>query len=84
MVFDRPRLTAARSAGGIRQDMAEAQKAGITGTPAFYLAYTDPGSSKVKTVTALKGARPFADFKAAIDALLAEPPKTGPEKPAAP
>ena len=77
-------MATARSADEIRQDMAQAQKAGITGTPAFYLAYTDPGSSKVKSVTALKGARPFADFKAAIDGLLAEQPKAAPEKKAGP
>ena len=77
-------MATARSAAEIRQDMAQAQKAGITGTPAFYLAYTDPGSSKVKSVTALKGARPFADFKVAIDGLLAEPPKAAPEKKAGP
>jgi protein-disulfide isomerase len=77
-------MAAARPADEIRQDMAQAQKAGITGTPAFYLAYTDPGSTKVKTLTALKGARPYADFKAAIDALLAEQPKAAPEKPAGP
>ena len=60
-------LSSGRSDGEIRKDMAEAEKAGVTGTPAFFLAYTDPGSYKVKTVTGLKGAQPFAAFKAAID-----------------
>jgi protein-disulfide isomerase len=77
-------MAAGRSADEIRQDMAQAQKAGITGTPAFFLAYTDPNSSKVKTLSALKGARPYADFKAAIDALLAEPAKAAAEKPGTP
>ena len=62
----------------IRKDMAEAQKAGVTGTPSFFLAYTDPGSSKVKTLVGMKGAQPFAAFKAAIDKLLAEQPKAAP------
>jgi protein-disulfide isomerase len=56
--------------------MAEAQKAGINGTPGFFLAYTEPNSTKVKTVARLTGAQPFAAFKAQIDKLLA-----GPEKP---
>jgi protein-disulfide isomerase len=77
-------LAAGASADEIRQDMVQAQKAGITGTPAFFLAYTDPRSSRVKSVTALKGARPYADFKAAIDGMLAEPPKPAVEKPGAP
>jgi len=73
-------LSSGRSADKIRKDMAEAQKAGVTGTPAFFLAYTDPSSSKVKTVTGMKGAQPFAAFKAAIDKLLAEQPKAAQEK----
>jgi protein-disulfide isomerase len=77
-------LSSGRQAEEIRRDMAEAQKAGITGTPAFFLAYTDANSSKVKTVTTMKGAQPFAAFKAAIDKLLAEPPKAEPEKPGSP
>jgi protein-disulfide isomerase/thiol-disulfide isomerase/thioredoxin len=67
-------LSSGRSADEIRKDMAEAQKAGVTGTPAFFLAYTDPNSSKVKTLTGMKGAQPFGAFKAAIDKLLAEQP----------
>jgi protein-disulfide isomerase len=73
-------LNGGRHAEEVRKDMSEAQKAGVTGTPAFFLAYTDPSSSKVKTVTSLKGAQPFTAFKAAIDKLLAEQPKAGQEK----
>jgi predicted DsbA family dithiol-disulfide isomerase len=68
-------LNAGKQAGEIRKDMAEAQKAGVTGTPLFFLAYTDPSSSKVKTVVRLSGAQPFSAFKAQIDKLLAEQPK---------
>ncbi|MBP1598696.1 MAG: hypothetical protein H6R26_2167 [Proteobacteria bacterium] len=60
--------------------MAEAQKAGITGTPAFSLAYTDPRGTKVKTVTRVVGAQPHATFKAAIDKFLAEQPEPHQEK----
>lgn len=68
-------LNSSRSADEVRKDMAEARKAGITGTPAFFLAYTDPSSSKVKTVAGVKGAQPFAAFKAEIDKLLAGQPE---------
>lgn len=71
-------LNSGRQAAGIRQDMAEAQKAGVTGTPTFFLAYTDPKSSKIKTVRRLSGAQPYAAFKTEIDKLLA----AGPEAPA--
>ncbi len=56
----------------IRRDMAQAQKAGVTGTPAFMLARTDPNSTKVRVLAVLKGAQPFASFKAELDRLLAE------------
>jgi protein-disulfide isomerase len=67
-------MNSGRQAAAIRQDMAEAQKAGVTGTPTFFLAYTDPKSSKIKTVRRLTGAQPFAAFQAEIDKLLAEEP----------
>jgi protein-disulfide isomerase len=73
-------LSAGKYAEAIRKDVAEGAKAGVTGTPAFFLAYTDPTSSKVKTVVRLTGAQPYAAFKAQIDKLLAEqPPKAGAE-----
>ncbi len=73
-------LNSGRQAAQIRKDMAEAQKAGLTGTPAFFLAYTDPKSAKVKTVTRMVGAQPYAAFKAAIDKLLVDQPEAPKEK----
>jgi protein-disulfide isomerase len=73
-------LNAGKQAEEIRKDMAEGQKAGVTGTPTFFLGYTDPSSSKVKTLMRFTGAQPFSAFKAQIDRLLAEPPKTEPTK----
>jgi protein-disulfide isomerase len=71
-------LNSGRQAAAIRQDMAEAQAAGVNSTPTFFLAYTDPKTSKIKTVRRLTGAQPYAAFKAEIDKLLAG----GPEAPA--
>src|SRR5262245_3870772 len=67
-------MDSGRQAEPIRADMAQARIAGITGTPAFFLAYTDPKSSKVTSVLRLSGAQPFATFKAAIDRYLTQPP----------
>ena len=64
-----------RFAAAVRRDMAEAAKAGATGTPSSVLALTDPNDpTKVKGLTFIRGAQPFATFKAAIDAALAEAP----------
>jgi protein-disulfide isomerase len=73
-------LSAGKYAEAVRKDAAEGAKAGVNGTPAFFLAYTDPASSKVKTVARLTGAQPFTAFKAQIDKLLAEQPKPEPTK----
>ncbi len=75
--LDVPKFEACLASGKfdpeIRKDMAEAQRVGVTGTPAFMIARTDPGSSKVKVLAFLSGARPFADFKTEFDKLLEEP-----------
>ena len=63
-------LNSGRQAAAIRRDIAAAQQAGVTGTPTFFLAYTDPKSSKIKTVRRLTGALAYPALKAEIDKLL--------------
>jgi protein-disulfide isomerase len=64
-------LSSGKYAEAVRRDMAQAQRAGATGTPAFVLARTDGADkNKVKGITALKGAQAFNAFKAAIDEAL--------------
>jgi len=61
-------MSSGRQAPAVRKDMAEAQKAGITGTPAFLIAVTDPADrTRVKGLTTLKGAQPYDRFKADLD-----------------
>ena len=67
-------LDSGRQAAQVRSDIAEAHGAGVTGTPSFFLAYTDPKSTAIKTVTKLVGSQPYAAFKTAIDKQLAEKP----------
>ena len=65
-------MESGRHAEAIRADMAEASKAGATGTPSFVIAQTNPDDpTKVTGIVFLRGAVPFANFKAAIDAALA-------------
>ena len=63
-------LESGKYAAKIRQDVADGQKAGVTGTPGFFLGVTDPNDQKVKVSRVLKGAQPYTSFKAAIDDLL--------------
>ena len=54
----------------INASLKEGQNAGVTGTPAFFLGYTQANGAEVKAVKFLSGALPFDTFKANIDKLL--------------
>jgi protein-disulfide isomerase len=74
--LDLPRFEACMADGthavAIRADMALAQKLGVAGTPGFLLALTDPKDpQKVSGLSVIRGAVPFATFKAEIDRELA-------------
>jgi protein-disulfide isomerase len=56
-----------KHAEAVRRDMAEARKAGATGTPSFVLARTDAGDpSKVTGISFIRGAKTFEDFRSEI------------------
>ena len=63
-------LDSGKHATEIRNDIAEGQKSGVTGTPIFFLGFTDPKNSKVKVLRVIRGAQPYASFREAIDSLL--------------
>ena len=63
-------LDTGRFAADIKADIADAAKANINGTPTFLIGVVQPNGS-VKVMKKLVGARPYADFKAAIDSALA-------------
>jgi protein-disulfide isomerase len=69
-------LESGRFAADIRKDIADAGAAGITGTPSFLVGVVQP-DGRVKVMKKLVGAKPYAEFKAAFDSLLA-PPAPGP------
>jgi len=62
-------LESAKHAAQIRAAMAEGQKAGITGTPAFLFGFIET-DGKVKATKKIPGAVPYAIFKATIDEML--------------
>ena len=55
----------------IRRDLAEGQKAGVRGTPSFFLGVAGSDGRSVKAVKTLGGAFPYAAFKEVIEELLA-------------
>ena len=65
-------LDSGRHAAAVRSDMAEARKAGASGTPSFVLAKTDPTNpTQVTGIVFLRGAQPYTAFQARIDEALA-------------
>ena len=64
-------MSSGKHVKAIRADITQAQKVGITGTPGFVIAVTDPKDpKKVKGLTFLSGAKPFASFKSELDKAL--------------
>jgi protein-disulfide isomerase len=72
--LDAPRfqecLDTQKYAAAIRQDMSEAQQAGVRGTPSFFIGLTGADGSSVKALKVITGAHPYATFKEAFDSLL--------------
>lgn len=63
-------LDSGKQAGKIRSDLAEGQKAGVQGTPTFFLGLTEPNDTQITAVKIIRGAQPYAAFKQAIESLL--------------
>jgi protein-disulfide isomerase len=69
-------LDGGKYAERVQKDLADGAKAGVRGTPSFFLGLTDPeDATKIKAVKVLRGAQPYAVFKQAIDELVAEAAK---------
>jgi predicted DsbA family dithiol-disulfide isomerase len=66
-------LDSGKYAPQVRKDLAEGQKAGVSGTPTFFLGLSDPNDPKtVKATVILRGAQGYSAFQAAIDELLSK------------
>jgi protein-disulfide isomerase len=65
-------LDSGQFAADINKDIADAGAAGITGTPSFLVGVIQP-DGRVKVVKKLVGAKPYAEFKAAIDSAFGAP-----------
>lgn len=63
-------LNSGKYTAQIDTSLKEGQSAGVTGTPTFFLGYTQRDEETVKAVKFLSGALPFNTFKDNIDKLL--------------
>jgi predicted DsbA family dithiol-disulfide isomerase len=54
----------------IRKDISEGQKAGVRGTPTFFVGVSEGEDTKIKVLKVIRGAQPYIEFKQAFDSLL--------------
>jgi len=64
-------LSSDKEASKVKQDVADGQAAGVSGTPTFFIGLTEPDEGPVKARQVIRGAQPYAVFKEAIEALVA-------------
>ncbi len=60
-----------RHAQDVRDDMAMAQRAGVTATPTFFIGMLDPKTQTLTGIERIVGAKPYAVLQQALDAALA-------------
>jgi protein-disulfide isomerase len=60
-------LDSEKYAEEVKEDIKVGQQAGVTGTPTFFLGFTEKDGTKVKVVSKIVGARPYPGFKEEID-----------------
>jgi protein-disulfide isomerase len=66
-------LASGRHAAKARRDLADGKALGVTGTPAFVLGRTIPGSTTVRVEIYTSGAKAYLAFKQDLNRLLAQP-----------
>jgi predicted DsbA family dithiol-disulfide isomerase len=65
-------LDSGKHAARVRRNLADGQKAGVRGTPTFFLSVIEASAGKVNVLRVIRGAQQFAGFKTAIETVLAE------------
>ena len=64
-------LAGSRYSDKVKQGLEAGQKAGVDGTPTFFIGLASPGKPQLHATRTIVGAHPFNSFKEAIEALLA-------------
>jgi predicted DsbA family dithiol-disulfide isomerase len=54
----------------IRKDISEGQRAGVRGTPTFFIGVPEGEDTKIKVLKVIRGAQPYQNFKEALDSIL--------------
>ena len=65
-----------KTGDAVTKEMNEASAAGVSGTPTFFIARTEPSGTKVKPVRMMVGVQTYDALKQAIDAVAQQPGPT--------
>jgi protein-disulfide isomerase len=63
-------LGSGQQVDAIQGSVAEGQRAGVEGTPSFFIGSVDPGTTTVRIAGVIRGAKPYAAFQQVIEGLL--------------
>jgi protein-disulfide isomerase len=63
-------LQSGRHGPRVRKDLADGEKAGVRGTPTFFLALRESAEARLRVISVIRGAQPLATLKEAIDKAL--------------
>ena len=63
-------MDSGKYANEIRKDLMEGQRAGVKGTPCFFVGISEGDDFKIKILKVVRGAQPYPMFKEALDSLL--------------
>jgi protein-disulfide isomerase len=66
-------LNSGKYTAKIRESVEEGKKAGVLGTPGFFIGLTDPNNRQIQARIYVDGRQPFNVFKEAIERLLSSP-----------
>lgn len=73
-------LDSGKQAARVRQDITDGEKAGVEGTPTFFLGWTEENARKIHAKRKMDGAIPYANFRQAIESLLNSTPSQSPAR----
>jgi len=57
-------------ANEIWKDISEGQKTGVRRTPTFCIGVSEEEDTKIKALKVIRGAKPYIEFKEALESLL--------------
>ena len=70
-----PCLANGKYTAEISKDLADGGKAGVRGTPTFFIGLTEPNKPTIQVHKTIRGAYPYSKFKEAIEGLISSKDK---------